>query len=57
MKLETNNSSDYFWYVSYEILQKIETAGYLDSRSSYEQYMIDNPWVAKSKGVNIRFSA
>ena len=52
--LQIDNSSDFHWNISYEILSKIETTSYFNSRTDYAKFMIENPWVAKAKKINTR---
>ena len=43
-----------FWEVSNDVLGRIENASYLSGRSDYVEYLNDNPWVARKRGINIR---
>ena len=41
-----------YWDVSNDVLNKIEGGVSADNRSRYVQYMKNNPWTARSIGVN-----
>ena len=42
-----------FWEVSEHVLNRIETPSYLAGRPAFSQYLEDNPWSARRKGINI----
>ena len=42
-----------FWEVSERILQRIESSSSVAGRDAFCEYLNDNPWVAKRKGINI----
>ena len=42
-----------FWEVSERILQRIESSSAVAGRAAFCEYLNDNPWVAKRKGINI----
>ena len=42
-----------FWEVSEHILNRIESPSYLAGRPAFSQYMEENPWSARRKGINI----
>ena len=43
-------------YISEEVLMKIESTTSEKSRCGYIEYMKENPWIAKRRGINIRNS-
>ena len=45
-----------FWEVSEHVLNRIETPSYLAGRPVFSQYLEDNPWSARRKGINIFIS-
>ena len=49
-KLNNINAKGNYWELSQEIFSRIDDT----DRDSYCKYMIDNPYVAKRKGVNIK---
>ena len=46
-------NSDHFWEVSETILSKIEGDSYSKNRKAHIEFLLDNPKVAKRRGVNI----
>ena len=42
-----------FWEVSERVLQRIESPSAVAGRDAFCEYLIDTPWVAKRKGINI----
>ena len=46
------NSGNY-WEVSSAILDKIEGLNYLDNKAKHNAYLLENPYVAKRKGINV----
>ena len=42
-----------FWEVSERILHRIESPSTVAGRDAFCEYLSDNPWVAKRKGMNI----
>ena len=42
-----------FWEVSERVLQRIESPSAVADRDAFWEYLIDTPWVAKRKGINI----
>ena len=42
-----------FWYISKLVIDKIEGNNYLANKEKFNQYLRDNPFVAKRKGINI----
>jgi len=49
----SGNSVGNFWEVSERILQRIESSSAIAGRAAFCEYLNDNPWVAKRKGMNI----
>ena len=45
---------DNYWDISEEVLAKIESTTSEASRRNYAEYMKENPWVAKRRGINTR---
>jgi len=41
-----------FWEVSEHVLNRIETPSYITGRAAFSQYMEENPWVARRRGIN-----
>ena len=48
------NVGQNYWDVSEELLGKIESVTSDSSRNNYVEFMRDNPWVAKRRGINVR---
>jgi len=46
------SSEGKYWEVSEHVLNRIETPSYLAGRSAFSQYMEENPWVARRRGIN-----
>ena len=42
-----------YWEVSDEVLRRIETVSCVSGRSKFVEYLCENPWTAKYKGINI----
>ena len=42
-----------FWYISTVVLEKIEGDSYLSNKTKFNEYLRNNPFVAKKKGINI----
>ena len=42
-----------FWELSYEVLKRIERLNYLNNKDIHNKYLKENPFVAKSKFINI----
>ena len=42
-----------FWDVSRIVLDKIEGPSYLDSKEKHNSYLVDNPYVAKKRNINL----
>ena len=42
-----------FWDVSRVLLEKIEGQSYLNDKKKHNQYLKENPYVAKYRGINI----
>ena len=42
-----------YWDVSEEVLSKIDTSSSLAGRESFNQYLRNNPWYARYRGINI----
>ena len=53
-KIDTVNSNiNNFWEISSLIIEKIEGhRSYLVNKDKFNKYLLDNPWVAKKKGIN-----
>ena len=41
-----------FWEVSDHVMSRIETPSYMASRPAFCEYLIENPWIARAKGIN-----
>lgn len=52
-KFDNFDKEGHFWEVSYNVLQKIEGNNYLENKSRQNDYLRDNPKVAKRKGINL----
>ena len=48
--------SDNYWDISEEVFKKIESTTSEKSRCGYVEFMKENPWIAKRRGINIRNS-
>ena len=46
-------SIGHFWEVSEHILHRIESPSSVSGREAYREYLNENPWVAKRRGINI----
>ena len=56
-KMESANSvnSDHFWDVSRLIIDKIEGNPYYSlNKNNFNNFLIENPYVAKKKGINTK---
>ena len=42
-----------FWDVSDEVLTRIEGPGYLNNKRKHNEYLSQNPFVAKKKFINL----
>ena len=42
-----------FWDVSRIVLDKIEGPSYLDNKEKHNSYLVDNPYVAKKRNINL----
>ena len=45
--------SENYWDISDLILSKIEGPSYLKNKAVYNQYLLDNPVIARRRGVNL----
>ena len=53
-KSMSERNSDYFWEVSEIIIDKIEgNSSYLKNKSTFNNYLVSNPYVARKKGINV----
>ena len=52
-KKNSINTGNNYWDISEEVLAKIEATTSEASRCNYVEYMKENPWVAKRRGINI----
>ena len=43
-----------FWELSDILLDKLEGGCYLDNKSRHNDYLVNNPGVARRKGINIK---
>ncbi len=48
-----HSSPNNFWEVSQLVLEKIEGPSYLLNKEKHNKYLLDNPIVAKKKGINL----
>ena len=48
-ELESGN----YWDLSYEVLKRIESANYLENKIRHNEYLTENPFVAKKKFINL----
>ena len=42
-----------YWDVSDTVLEKIEGPSYLKGKEKHNEYLRNNPWVARKRGINI----
>ena len=49
-RLQVDNSNDFYWNISTDIINRIEIVSYFNSRDNYKTVMIENPWVAAKLG-------
>ena len=47
------SSPQNFWEVSQLVLDKIEGPSYHVNKSKHNEYLLDRPFLAKKKGINI----
>ena len=47
-------SDNHFWEVSNLIIDKIEGPNYLENKEKFNAFLMENPIVAKWKGINIK---
>ena len=53
-KSTSERNSEYFWEVSEIIIDKIEgNSSYLKNKSTFNNYLVSNPYVARKKGINV----
>ncbi len=45
-----------YWDVSRVLLEKIEGNSYLVNKEKHNKYLVDNPFVAKKRGINLYVS-
>ena len=43
----------HFWEISMEVLNRIEPEGYAERKLVHNKFLLENPDVAKRKGINI----
>ena len=43
----------HFWEVSEHVLSRIETPSAVANRPAFCDYLEENPWIARRKGINI----
>ena len=48
-----NVSENNFWEVSNTLLEKIEGPSYISGKIKHNEYLINNPYVAKKRNINI----
>ena len=50
----SSSHNDNYWEVSNLIIDKIEgKSAYLENKDKFNQYLLDNPFIARKKGINI----
>ena len=42
-RLQVDNSNDFYWNISTDIIKRIETVSYFKSRDNYKTFMIEIP--------------
>ena len=56
-KTNCNSSHDNnYWEVSNLIIEKIEGSNYLANKEKFNRYLLENPFVARKKGINTYIS-
>ena len=53
-KKSSTNIMGNYWEVSVEILRRIESKSSPAARSAHIDYLKDNPWVARARGINLK---
>ena len=51
-KVKSSDIKGNFWDVSKEVINRIDTPSSLAGRSKFNQFVIDNPWYARKRGIN-----
>ena len=55
--MESSNfiNSDHFWDVSRQMIDKIEgNPNYSINKNKFNEFLLENPFVAKKKGINTK---
>ena len=47
------NNTRNFWDVSNELITKIEGINYLSNKDKHNEYLFENPIVARKRGINL----
>ena len=42
-----------FWEISERVIDKIEGPCYLSNKATHNNYLTENPWVAKKRNINL----
>ena len=47
------SSKGHFWELSCEVLNRIERNGFVENKNLHNEYLKENPFVAKTKFINL----